>query len=105
MIAIAAMTPYNVANNAIDTPSGYTILNEYEDGSLDVAHQHIYKTMTAGETSAVSWTHANTSQSGWTAAIATFKGSAGGSNVTVAATGSAITSGSGTASPGISIGL
>jgi hypothetical protein len=59
-------------------PSGYTNITFYNNANSIVGHSFVYKIYSASETSAASWTHDNTGQTGWEAAIVTYKAAAGG---------------------------
>lgn len=65
--------------NIGDTPpTGYTQISVYENAQSIVGHSFVYKIYSASETSSASWTHDNTSQNGWEAALVTYKAAAGG---------------------------
>lgn len=78
-IGVCAVNNNDSDINIDDTPpSGYTNLAFYNDGASIVGFSMVYKIYSAGETSSVQWTHDNTSQTGWTAGVQTYKAAGGG---------------------------
>lgn len=75
VFAMATLFSTDAAAN-LTTPSGYTQLALDDDANTatDPAHQSSYKTLTSRETPSASWSHDNTSQTSWTAALASFAG-------------------------------
>jgi hypothetical protein len=70
--------------NIGDTPpTGYTNVWINEDANATIGFSGVRKIYSGSETSSAAWTHDNTSQTGWTAVIATYKDAAGGGQVVV----------------------
>lgn len=94
VLSIAAGT--GVSNAAItDPPSGWVSLLVYDDTATWVAGEHAYQVLSSIGTPSATWNWTDTSVTGHQAVLFTLKG-ASSSNVTVAATGVAGTSGTGT---------
>lgn len=73
-IGVASISNNDSDINIGDTPpTGYTNIQVNEDASSYVGLSSVYKIYSAPETSGASWTHDNTSQTGWAAVIATYK--------------------------------
>lgn len=84
-VAIAASAISNADSdiNIGDTPpSGYTNIQVNEDANSYMGFSSVYKIYSGSETSSAAWSHDNTSQSGWAAAIVTYKAAAGGGRTT-----------------------
>lgn len=78
-VAVAAVPNDDTDVNLGDTPpSGYTNIRVQEDSNAVVGFSMVRKIYSGSETSSAAWTHDNTSQTGWAAAIATYKDSGGG---------------------------
>lgn len=78
-LAVTVVNNSDTDINIGDTPpSGYTNISVYEDSQNVIGHSFVYKIYSGSETSAATWTHDNTSQTGWVAVIATYKAAGGG---------------------------
>lgn len=58
----------------ITVPSGYTEILVEQNGVANEGGEVAYKIVTGTGTQSAAWTHDNTSQTGWVAGIATYKG-------------------------------
>lgn len=79
VVGVATVLNVDTDINISDTPpTGTTQITFVENASATIGHSFVYKIVTASETSALQWTHDNTSQSGWNAVIQTYRDDAGG---------------------------
>ena len=76
-VACATISNDDIDINIGDTPpTGFTNLWVNENGNATIGFSGVRKIYSGIETSAASWSHDNTSQTGWTAVIATYKAAA-----------------------------
>lgn len=73
MFVVAAMAITGTDALAFGTPAtGYTEIAVQNNGSATVGHQSAYKSVSAAETSSVTFDHSQTDQQFWAAGVATF---------------------------------
>jgi hypothetical protein len=78
-VACASVSNSDTDINISDTPpTGYTNIQFEEDALNVMGFASVYKVYSSSETSSATFTHDNTSQSGWAAAIVTYKDAGGG---------------------------
>jgi len=81
VIGCMAISSNDSAANISNPPSGYTALYVEQNANAVVGHQSSYKIVSAGETSAVTWTFDSTTGEGAAGAIATYKDATAGGSV------------------------
>lgn len=79
VVGVATVLNLDTDINISDTPpTGYSQITFVENASATIGHSFVYKICSAGETSAITWVHDNTSQSGWNAVLVTYRDDTGG---------------------------
>lgn len=104
LIGLATNTNGTGLSNAAfsNPPAGYTTLFVAQDTTAHIGSQHSYKEVSSAGTQIGTWTWTTVAEEVWQATIATFKMASGGST---ALGGSALTSGIGSQTYGLAIGL